>query len=853
MLAALAFVTFKQWRRHKLRLTLTTVGIALGVAVFFAARTSSVTVRASLKTTVEKIAGKATLQVTAGESGFPEEVLETVRSTEGVEVAEPVIEVVARTAFEDGGDLLILGVDTTSDQRLREYQFDETQTEVDNPLALVTRADSIVVSRGFADKHRLMQDDKLRLHTSQGLKELTVRGVFKPVGIGEVLGGQTAIMDIYSARLVFNRGRNFDRIDLMTDPNVAVETVQQRLRERLSSGLQVTRPSMRDEGLDNWVGAMDLGQEVMSYVALAIGVFLIFNSFSVAVNQRWKEIGILRALGVEARNIQRMFLGEAVVLGVLGSAMGVAGGWYVSAVASRVMNTVAASAYGQMSGPSSQVFRLDYAIASFAVGLAASLVAAWLPARAASQINPALSLHNIETRQREAVLGWRRITTGLVLIVGGLALVRFATARAGLKFQFIYCAVILLGFVLLLPRLIGWLARGLRPVMDFALGLEGVLAVDTMVGSPRRTSATVGAVMIGLSFVFSIGATLRSHYDAILGSIDRTLNADLMVRASTQLRSLTYRFDEAFGNRIAAISGVSSAEIKRLTFVRYGSDTVALIATDTAVWLARVGDILDEGDYKTACQRVPTGEGVLIAENFARRFNIGLGDRVRLDAPAGTLELPVIGIVEDYHSDKGTLFIDRSLYKAYWNDSSADYVLIKLRPDADLAAVRREIQEASAGQQQAFIYTHIEYKRWVAGVIDQFFTVYHMQIIIAILVAAIGIINTLTISVSERRRELGIIRALGGLRSQTRNMVVLEAIALTIVGVVAGAVTSVFITYFMVHTAATMIGGASLPYRFPVDLILLSFPVALIVAVAAAWWPARRAARLPVIEALGYE
>lgn len=853
MLGALGFLTLQQWRVHKLRLALTLLGVALGVAVYFAARTSSLILQASLTTTVEKIAGKATLQVVAGEAGFGEEILEIVRSTPGVEIAQPVIEIVARTAFEGGGDLLIVGVDTTEDKRLREYQIDESETDVENPLALVTRADSVVVSRPFAQKHNLSYEDKVPLLTPGGRKELTVRGIFKPVGVVGVLGGQVAVMDIYSARVMFNRGRDFDRIDLISDPNLAVEAVQMRLRARLPTGLDITRPSMRGQSMDNWVSAMNLGQQVMSYLALAVGVFLIFNSFSIAVNQRWKEIAILRALGVEARQIQRMFLGEAVVVGTAGSVLGVAGGFYLAGIASRVMATVAASTYGQMSETMVPVLPLDYAIESLAAGIGASLIAAWLPARAASRINPALSLHNIETRQREAVLGWRPVTAGLLMIGTGTALVYFVTVRVGAMFQFVYCVMILFGFVLLVPKSIELLAQLMRPVMDRVFGPEGVLALDSIVRSPRRSSSTVSAVMIGLSFVFSNGASIASHHDAIIRSVDRTIRADLLVCASTQLHSQSHRFDQQFAKRVAALDGISSIEIGRSTFIPYRGDRVALVATNTAVWLGRAGDILDEGDHKQAVELLPKGEGVIISRNFATRWKAGVGHSLSLDAPSGTIELPVVGIIVDYHSDKGSVFIDRSVYDAHWRDTSADCLMIYLDHNADPNTVKQAIQLLTATQQQALIYTNQEYKHWLSDLIGQFFALYYIQIVIAILVAAIGIINTLTISVSERRRELGVMRAIGGLRSQIRKIVLLEAMALTMIGVITGAASSAFNTYFLVHTAATVISGDSLPFRFPGYLILMSIVPAILLALAAGWWPAHRATRVRVIEALSYE
>jgi putative ABC transport system permease protein len=172
--AALWHVSSRQWKSHRLRIALTTLGIALGVAVFFAVRTANASLLDSLALTVERLAGKATLEVTAGESGFPEQILETARSTPGVQAAEPVIEVIAHTAFEDEGNLLILGVDAAGDQQLRQYQFDSSATKISDPLVYIAQPNSILLSQSFAQRHGLRVGDALPLFTSNGRKKFTV-------------------------------------------------------------------------------------------------------------------------------------------------------------------------------------------------------------------------------------------------------------------------------------------------------------------------------------------------------------------------------------------------------------------------------------------------------------------------------------------------------------------------------------------------------------------------------------------------------------------------------------------------------------------------------------------------------
>lgn len=853
MLTQLAYITWQQWRQHKLRTALTLLGIALGVAVFFAVRTANLTLVNSLTVTIEKLAGKATLQIVAGETGFPENIWDTVRDTPGVKVAEPIIEVIANTAFADEGNLLIVGVDMLGDSELREYQFDESQSEIGDPLVTLAQPDSILVSRGFAEKHNLKEGDRLPLFTSQGRKEFTIRGVFKPAGVGEVFGGQVAVMDVFNAQFVFNRGRNFDRIDLMNKSDVPVAELKKRLRERLPAGIEVTEPSARGQGIENAISAMKIGFTVASFIALLVGVFIIFNTFSISVNQRWKEIGILRALGVERPNVQRMFLLEAVLMGLIGSAIGLVMGFYLAIGAERVMSQVAASVFGYISTQQPPVFRRDYALTSFAIGVAVSVIAAWLPARAASLLNPVLALHNIETRQSETLLGGPRLTFGFLLVTTGVVLTALAPARAGMFGQFAYSLLMTLGLIVLLPKLSEWTARLLRPLMDRLFGSEGVLAVDSMIQSPRRTSATVGALMIGLMFVFSTGAYVQSYQRTVSRWMDRMINSDIIISASEMARSRTWHFSEDITQKVAAVPGIRSIEQARFTFVPYADDSIALVSLEMDGWFARVRDVIEGNSEAQARELMIKGAGVLVARNFVSRYNLGVGDHLRMTTPTGEFDRPIVGIIEDYTSEKGSIFMDRELYKKYWRDAAVDMIEINLKPGADLPTVRNAVQQAIKGQQRAFIYTNAEYKAWVMNLINGFFVLNYMQMFVAILIAALGIINTLIISVSERKREFGVIRAIGGLRGQIRRMVLLEAVAIAIIGVITGALCGALQTFFLVRTAATMIGGYTIPFHFSLPLVLIALPVVLLIALAAAWWPARKAVSLRVVEAIGYE
>jgi putative ABC transport system permease protein len=853
MFGAMWLITFKQWRAHRLRVALTTLGIALGVAVFFAIRTGNATLLDSLRATVEKLAGKATLQVSAGESGFSEKVLDTVRATPGVQVAEPMIETIVQTSFADEGTLLVLGVDTTGDHELRDYQFDRTQTQISDPLVFLAQPNSILLSRSFADRHGLKVGDKMTLFASDGKKEFTVQGTFKPVGVGEVFGGNVAVMDIYSAQVVFHRGRKFDRIDLMNSANVPLEIVQQRLRAELPPGVGVDRPEVRGQALENAVTAMRVGILITSFVALLVGVYIIFNSFTIAVNQRWKEIGILRAVGVEQGNVSRMFLCEALLMGVIGSLIGIAGGFLLASAANRVMRGMVAAVYGVVSTAEPARLHFDQCVIAFVVGIATSMIGAWYPARGAACLDPAMALHNIEARQRESVLGWRRMGTGLLMIAIGAALVVWTPPRFGLPMQFLFATIVLLGLTVVLPKLVLWSARALRPVMSWVGGSEGALAVDAMIQTPRRCAATVGALMVGLMFVFSTTSYIQSYRRMLDRWMNQVLNADIFVATSAMLRSTSYHFTEDLGRQIAALPGVSHVENVRFTAIPYRGDTAAVIAIEMDGFLTRSQSAIAGADTRTIHQQLTRGDGVLVSRNFALRFGAAIGNPLTLESPTGTLVRPILGFLDDYRSEKGTVFMDRALYKKYWGDDAVDFIDVDLNPGVDQVAMKGQIERLTAGSFHAFVYTNAEFKRWISSLVDQFFTLNYMQLVVAVAIAILGIVNTLLISVSERRREIGIVRAIGGMRAQIRKLVLLEAVAVAIVGVIVGSIAGILNTVFMSHAVSLVLVGYSVPFYFPWGFVLLSVPVVTAISLAAGWWPARNAARMQVIEAIGYE
>ena len=317
-------ISWPYFRKHVVRTLLTTAGIVLGVAVFVGMHTANQSVLFAFSRTVDRIAGKTELQVTAGETGFDEDILEKVQSASTVRVAVPVIEAVTDTKIKGQGSLLVLGIDMTGDRSLRDYELESGDAAVvDDPLVFLAQPDSIILSKDFAAANQLEAGGRLALGTAAGERQFTVRGIMQSSGLTSAFGGNLAIMDIYAAQKMFGRGRKFDRIDLGVKAGRTIADAQRELAAMLGPGFQVEPPSGRGRQFEAMLAAYSMMVNISSAFALFIGMFIIYNSFAIAVTERRSEIGILRALGATRRQIRWLFLGESAMTGLVGSIGGV--------------------------------------------------------------------------------------------------------------------------------------------------------------------------------------------------------------------------------------------------------------------------------------------------------------------------------------------------------------------------------------------------------------------------------------------------------------------------------------------------------------------------------------------------
>lgn len=861
----LRLISWPYFRRHVLRTLLTVAGIVLGVAVFVGMHTANHTVLDGFSRTVDRIAGKTEIQVTAGETGFDEEILDKVQSASTVRVAVPVIEAVVDTnAIDHGGqgNLLILGIDMTGDRSLRDYDLESGEDAViDDPLVFLAQPDSLMLSKEFADKNHITVGSRLPLGTAEGEKPFTVRGVMKSSALTSAFGGNLAVMDIYAAQKMFGRGRTFDRIDLAVRPGRTIAECERELQTMLGPGFQVEPPSGRGQQFEAMLAAYSMMVNISSAFALFIGMFIIYNSFAIAVTQRRSEIGILRALGATRRQIRWLFLGESAVTGLIGSIGGVVFGVVIARGIAASIGTLISDVYGQTQS-TTEALATDPRLLGVAlvIGILTSLVAAAIPARNAARVDPVQALQKGKYQVLSA--GESRLRAMLAAVLGAIALVCLvappltsASRQAGGARALFYLgfSLVIVVALLLSPLLSLGLAKALRPLLKRLRPVEGVLAADSLIQAPRRTSASVAALMLSLTLVVAFAGMARASYDSIINWMQTALNPDLFVMPSQSIVVRTIRFPPSVGPDIAAIPGVERVQTVRDARIVFRKTPIMLVAIEVASMAQTAQRVPVAGNADQMYRRAGAGEGLIVSDNLALLQHLSLGEMLEIPAPNGLVRLPIVGIIVDFSDQQGTIFVDRRQFLKYWGDDSVNVVRVYLKPGVQMPDVRQRILERFAGQRQVFVLTNAELKAYILRVTDQWFGLTSIQIAVAVLVAILGIVNTLTVSITDRRRELGVLQAVGGLQGQIRRTIWLEALSIAVIGLTLGFVLGAINLYYILQIVQYDIGGMRLDYEFPYPTMLALVPVMLAAAFVAAIWPAESAVRGSLVEALEYE
>ena len=845
MLALFRLLSRGTFRRQALHMTLAVLGIGAGVATFAALRAAQTALVEGLTTTAEASAGNADLQIT-GVGGVPETLLDQVVPLPSVRAVAPVIEEVVALEPAAAGSVLLLGVDLVGDRHVRAYRFEGDDADVDDPLVFLAQPDSVAISRTLADRLQLDKGGVLTIRVHAVTRRLVVRAIIGQSALSRAFGGAIVITDVYAAQLLLGRGRRFDRLDVTADADA-----RPAVAAAVGPGYQVDTPEGRLQSQRALVRHFDASFTASRVLGVVIAAFLVFNVCTVAVERRRRQIGILRTLGATSAQIRVLFLGEALVLGSAGGAVGLWIGWLLAFEATEVMRAAVGQLYGLVT-VATPVVSAQLAAESIGLGAIAAIGGAWFPVRAACRVRP------VETWSVSHPVWQRaRIRPWSVIVVLACAVVATLSFRYPAKDETVFLFATLAPVGIGLAICSGPLAAAVLLLAARTLGRFGPasarIAIDALRSQATRTATATAAMLLALVFALGIGGHLRALEATFSGGIERMFHADLYVRASSGFAPASARLPWALADELSRMPGVRSARGLRYDLVPYRGGEVMLAAADVAllqVWSSR-----DRVDSRPGNADVDFArpDVCVISDNLARRLGLGAGDSLVLGTPAGPVSFAIAAVVDVLLSEYGVVAVPRSVFEGYWGDERVDQVWVTFEPSADRSALTTAIAARLADGHPALLSTRDELVGSARQAIDRFVVFTRVTALMAAGVAFVNVLASLIISVALRRREISLLKTLGGTRSQVVGAVVGEAVILAMVALCVAAPMGAALAWFFSRALVELYFGFYVRPQYAYDLLLMLVVALPVVASLAAWLPARHAVAIRPLEVLSHE
>ena len=851
------------------RALLSIAGVALGVLASVAIGTANMQVLRSFEHAVTTVAGPATLEISGHELGVDESVITAVRAVKGVVSAAPVLEeaVVVAQGKSPGQTLEILGLDLLAESKTRGFQILEDDTEA--ALEALLAPDALYLGRQIAADWNLRVGSIIEGTVGGRLIRLRVVGLIHDEAARSSLWDRLAVMDIAAAQVLFQSLGRLDRIELVTTPDRPLDDIVSSLRAVLPPHLVVQRPAQRTKQVENMVWAFQLNLAIMSWVGLLVGTFLIYNTIAFVVTQRRREIGIYRALGMTESRVAGLFLTEAGLLGLLGGLLGGLGGiWLARSLVSLVSRTISDLYVPVTSGGvilSMDMLTFAAVAKGVLLGTVVSMVGALGPSVEAARTVTVRALapgdYESTHRLRAGLCGWISL---VLLALAGLCSLMGPVGDLPL-FGYIATLCVLGSLSFLAPLCIQALGMR-RPRQESQTMMLGgslrLIAADQAARHPGRNSVTVSALMVGLSIMIGVAVMVRSFRDTVEVWVDETVMADLVVAPQAwlqgkQVGQASSALPGTWRSTLSAIDGIAAVDALREVSVDVDGQSVALVSRDFRLHAQRSRYRMIHGDSSTSLRRAAETGGVLLSEVLATRLRLHEGSKVSITTPAGAVAVSVEGVFYDYATDGGKMVIDRTWYQREWHDDRVSVFPIYLDTGADAEQVRQSIVTQVTGLDGAtvppLVIRNHELRKEILEIFDRSFVLTYVLEAIAVLVAVLGIVNTLVTAVLERRREFATLRAIGAGTRQVERLVLWEAAYLGFIGAVLGVVGGLLLAMLLIHVVNKQSFGWTIQMTVPVGLILQAVGLALTAALVAGYFPARWAARQPLVEGLREE
>ena len=845
-------ILFRQAARHlqhrKLLAAMNVLSVALGVCVFLAIMIANQSANRSFRAGVELVAGKADLEV---RGPLDETLLPRIAAAPGVAAATPVVGGILTLRDHPGEYLRLLGVDPFTNppfETFRMVQLDGASVDVETWLR---EPDTVALTRDMAARLGLKPDDVLRIASGGRGGELKARFILEPDDPAALADIRTASMDIGWAQELLGRIGKLDSVQILLRQNADPAIVAEEIRSIVPRDVVVAAPKQRSEQIGKMISSFQLNLTALSLVSMLVGMFLVYNTVAASVVRARREIGILRAVGTSRAEIRALFLGEALFFGIPGIILGICAAFPLAGFLSGAVSETVSSLYVLVSIEKLSVSPWQVAAAATA-GLAAVLAAAWVPSGEAAKAEVTGALHMGTVMEQYVTLPARWLALGATALAAAFAASWFALKTGPALLGFLAALLVIIGFALLVPA--ATLVAGKLFQTGAGMFSEGTalrLASRNLVRAMHRNSLTIAALMAAIAMTIGVSVMIYSFRASVETWINRTIQADLFLTLAANEQAGFHA--ELPGELLDWLESHPSTE----SLDTFYEKRVPFRGEEVYLGIIRGrmrGDLAFTGGNSEEKARLFRSPGhVAVSESFARRHRVKDGDTLELATPSGPEGFKVAGVYSDYTRDQGVILIDRDNYTVHWPAPGAHTAGVHLREGNDANSMANDLRGKFGAAAEYAIYDNASLRARVLEIFDQTFAITYVLRTISVLVAVVGVWLGMVTLVTEREREIGILRAIGASTRQVWRTFVAEAALIgavsSAVGLAAGACLAMVLTW-VINLAFF---GWTVQLRYPWELLAWTPVWIIAVAALAGLLPAYRAARIQPASALRSE
>ena len=836
---------------RKLRTALTTLAIIFGVLLIFGMNTVLPTMIAALQANVQGAEGEVDFSITnvTGEA-FPADVVDRLRGIDGIRAMAAslnrTINLPPDYVDRDPSHpdtviaLNLIGLIPEEARSLRSYPVLAGRYLEDSDTA------SAVITQTLADAFSVDVGDTFTLPAASGTTTLTVVGILP----GNIMpGNEKVLVNLPQAQLMTNEPSKVNLIELNVEAfadQARRAEIQANVEAALGGNYQIGN-LMTD---DQMFAVMEMGQiglSLFGILALFMGGFIIFNTFRTVVTERRRDIGMLRALGATRRTVIGMILAEGLLQGLIGSAIGLLLGYLLAVGVIKVAQAPLSTFVNIKLG--TPVISPGLVGVSIFLGVGVTVLAGLIPAWRASRITP------LEALRPSLAEGEFNRQTGVGFIVGVVLLVLTGAAILSGKAALIVTGGILflVGLVLVAPALVRPLASLLGKLTAWATVRQGIgnLAQSNLTRQPSRVAVTASASMLALAVIVAAGGLISSLFGTTFDMIRYSLGSDyLFVPPSIGLWGNNVGANPSFAESLRQVDGVAAVSTLRYAATQINGEAVTLLGIEPVAFEEVSGLDFAQGDTSSYAE-VAAGRNMIVNGAFLLATGTQVGDTVDLLTVDGRIPYRIVAMGSDLLNAKvTTAYISQANLLADFGSTEDVFLQLNLLPGADREAAAADIKALAYNYPQFKVVSGADYVGSMQAQLDAASSAIYIVFLVLAFPSLIAMLNTLTISVLERTREIGMIRAVGGTRKQIRVMVVVEALLLAAIGTAFGILGGLYLGYVFVTGVKVIF---PMGYSFPLSGVLAAIAIGLLFGVLAAIIPARQAARMDVVAALRYE